>query len=66
MPTLFGSGWTTYHELRFIDELAARSNGEQRLRGYLVGLARRTNFDGMNAGELHRYAREKLELIRTC
>jgi hypothetical protein len=57
-------GWTTSAELAFIDGLAQGRDAEKKLRGYLIGMSKRTNFGDIDAFQATQRARELLALVQ--
>lgn len=55
--------WTTASEIEFVNDMACGKDALKKLRGYLAGMARRTEFGSMNVHEVLLYAREKLDLL---
>ncbi|CAN0620315.1 conserved protein of unknown function [Burkholderia multivorans] len=56
------TGWTTAAELDFVEQLASRKRALPLLRGYLAGMAKRTEFS-FDPNAVLFVARERLALL---
>lgn len=63
-PEKQSTSWTTAAELDFIKQLARGKDAIQKLRGYLDGMAKRTDLGEIDVAAVTAAARKKLEALR--
>ena len=62
MPEKQDTSWTTAAELDFIKQLARGKDAIQKLRGYLAGMAKRTDLAGIDVKAVTDAARQQLAI----
>jgi hypothetical protein len=55
--------WSTASEIDFLTRLSLGKGAAKKLRGYIAGMARRTDFGAIDTADVLFFARQKLALL---